>query len=82
LQRIEGIGPKIDAALQTAGINTFVELANATDASLRAAIEAAGMTFAPSLVTWAGQSRYLANGDEAGFAAYTERLTAGRPEEA
>ena len=40
------------------------------------------MTFAPSLVTWAGQSRYLANGDEVGFVAYTERLTAGRPEEA
>ena len=82
LQRIEGIGPKIDAALKTAGISTFVELANATDATLRLAIEAAGMTFAPSLVTWAGQSRYLANGDEAGFAAYTERLSAGRPEEA
>lgn len=82
LQRIEGIGPKIDAALKNAGISTFVELANATDATLRLAIEAAGMTFAPSLVTWAGQSRYLANGDEAGFSAYTERLSAGRPEEA
>ena len=81
LQRIEGIGPKIDAALRAAGIKTFVELADSSEESLQNAIEASGMSFAPSLVTWAGQSRYLANGDEPGFVAYTERLTAGCSEE-
>jgi predicted flap endonuclease-1-like 5' DNA nuclease len=81
LQRIEGIGPKIASALRSAEIDTFEKLADATVDELRTAIENAGMSFAPSLVTWAEQSRYLANGDEEGFAALTDRLIAGRREE-
>lgn len=78
LKRIEGIGPKMEKALHTAGIETFARLAEATDAELHAAIEAQGMRFAPSIPTWAKQAAYLASGDEAGFEAYKEHLTAGR----
>ncbi|MCA9906417.1 MAG: DUF4332 domain-containing protein, partial [Anaerolineae bacterium] len=78
LKRIEGIGPKMEKALNAAGIETFARLAEATDAELHAAIEAQGMRFAPSIPTWARQAEYLARGDEAGFEAYKEHLTAGR----
>ncbi|GAA3768893.1 hypothetical protein GCM10022225_64370 [Plantactinospora mayteni] len=78
LERIEGIGPKMASALRAAGIHTFRQLAEADDDTRRAAIEAAGLTFAPSLVTWGRQARLLADGDEAGFAELTELLVAGR----
>jgi predicted flap endonuclease-1-like 5' DNA nuclease len=78
LERIEGIGPRMAAALNRAGITTYRELAASDEPRLRAAIEAAGLKFAPSLVTWARQARLLADGDEAGFADLTRRLVAGR----
>ncbi|MEU5565308.1 helix-hairpin-helix domain-containing protein [Micromonospora musae] len=78
LERIEGIGPKMAAALRAAGIHTFGQLAEADDDTRRTAIETAGLTFAPSLVTWGRQARLLADGDEAGFRELTERLVAGR----
>ncbi|MEV4758410.1 helix-hairpin-helix domain-containing protein [Micromonospora sp. NPDC049559] len=78
LERIEGIGPKFAAALRAAGIHSFRQLADTDDATRRAAIEAAGLSFAPSLVTWGRQARLLADGDEAGFLELTERLIAGR----
>ncbi len=81
LKRIEGIGPKINDALLAAGINTFAELAAASEDSLKAALESAGMRSHPSIGTWAEQSGYLARGDEAGFVALTEKLVAGRREE-
>lgn len=76
---IEGIGPKFNDALIKAGITTFARLARASEEELRAAIEAAGMRFAPSIPTWAEQAEYAARGDWAGLQAYQERLTAGRP---
>jgi predicted flap endonuclease-1-like 5' DNA nuclease len=78
LERIEGIGPRIAGALRTAGIHTFAKLADSDVATLQAALEASGLRFAPSLPTWARQSRLLADGDEAGFHALTEQLVAGR----
>ena len=80
LNRIEGIGPKINDALIAAGIDTFVELEAASEESLKAALETAGLRFAPSLGTWAEQSGFLVRGDEAGFKALTDSLTAGRKE--
>ena len=80
LARIEGIGPKISEALQAAGIKTFARLSRSSEDRLRAAIEAAGMSFAPSLVTWAQQAGFLARGDEAGFKALADSLVAGRRE--
>ncbi|NWG16420.1 MAG: hypothetical protein HXY41_07270 [Chloroflexi bacterium] len=78
LKIIEGIGPKIAAALEKAGISTFARLAAATQADLEAAIHAAGISFAPSLPTWAEQARFAARGDWDGLKALQESLTAGR----
>jgi predicted flap endonuclease-1-like 5' DNA nuclease len=80
LERIEGIGPQMAAALKQAGITTYTQLATADEATLREAIEARGLRFAPSIVTWGKQARLLADGDEAGFADLTRRLVAGRDE--
>ncbi|MFI5916334.1 helix-hairpin-helix domain-containing protein [Dactylosporangium sp. NPDC051541] len=78
LRRIEGIGPKMSAALIAGGIRTYRQLADADVDTLRSMIEAAGLRFAPSIVTWARQARHLADGDEEGFADLTRRLVAGR----
>jgi predicted flap endonuclease-1-like 5' DNA nuclease len=78
LERIEGIGPRISSAMHMAGIHTFRALADSDVATLQAALEKAGLRFAPSLPTWARQARFLADGDEAGFIALTEQLVAGR----
>ncbi len=78
LQIIEGIGPKFNEALLTAGIDSFVKVAATPEADLRNAIERAGLKFAPSISTWAQQAALLAKGDRAGFDALVERLVAGR----
>ncbi|MEU4556339.1 helix-hairpin-helix protein [Micromonospora violae] len=78
LERIEGIGPKMANALRAAGIRTFRQLAETDDTTRRAAIEKAGLSFAPSLVTWGRQAQLLADGDEEGFLKLTELLVAGR----
>ncbi|MDR7277447.1 helix-hairpin-helix domain-containing protein [Catenuloplanes atrovinosus] len=80
LERIEGIGTAMATALRAAGIRTFAQLADADEAAKRSAIRNAGLSFAPSLSTWSRQARLLADGDEAGFRALTEKLIAGRPE--
>jgi len=78
LARIEGIGPKVAAALVDAGIRTYRQLADADQHAVRAAINAAGITFAPSMATWSQQAQLLADGDEDGFTDLTLRLVAGR----
>jgi predicted flap endonuclease-1-like 5' DNA nuclease len=78
LKVIEGIGPKMEAALMAAGIDTYAKLARASEDQLRAAVEKAGMSFAPSIPTWARQAQYLVDGDRAGFDAYVAKLIAGR----
>jgi predicted flap endonuclease-1-like 5' DNA nuclease len=78
LQRIEGIGPKMSAALVAAGIRTYGKLAESDVDTLREAIEAADLRFAPSIVTWARQARLLADGKEAEFKELTDWLIAGR----
>lgn len=78
LERVEGIGPRIGTALRRAGIHSFRQLADAEPAALQAALEQAGLRFAPSLPTWSRQAALLADGDEDGFREFTERLVAGR----
>jgi predicted flap endonuclease-1-like 5' DNA nuclease len=75
---IEGIGPKINAALVAAGLDTFEELEAASEAQLKGILQAAGLSFAPSIGTWPRQAGFLARGDKKGFKAYTEHLVAGR----
>lgn len=78
LQVIEGIGPKMDSALRAAGIDTFEKLAGASEAEIKAAIEAAGLRFAPSAPTWPKQAALAARGDWDGLDKYQSELTAGR----
>lgn len=78
LKVIEGIGPKMEKALHAAGIDTWAKLSEATDDQLHAAIEAADMSFAPSLPTWARQAGFAARGDWDGLQQLQDELTAGR----
>jgi predicted flap endonuclease-1-like 5' DNA nuclease len=56
---INGIGPKMQTALQAAGYDTFAKLAAASPDALRAAVQAAGMRLAPTIDTWPEQARGL-----------------------
>lgn len=60
-RRIQGIGPKMAAALQAAGIRTFRQLAELDEPALRETIRAAGLRGAPSLATWPQQAKALAD---------------------
>jgi predicted flap endonuclease-1-like 5' DNA nuclease len=77
LERIEGIGPKISAVLQAAGITTFAQLA-ATDVSrLKQILGDAGLTLAdPS--TWPKQAELAAAGDWKTLEALQDELKGGR----
>ncbi|WP_433341939.1 helix-hairpin-helix domain-containing protein [Micromonospora sp. CA-111912] len=59
-RRIQGIGPKMAAALQDAGIRTYRQLADLNEAALRDTIRAAGLRGTPSLATWPQQAAVLA----------------------
>jgi F-type H+-transporting ATPase subunit gamma len=78
LQVVEGIGPKMADALRAAGIDTFEKLAQASEEEIKAAIEAAGLRFAPSAPTWPKQAAFAARGDWDGLDKYQSELTAGR----
>lgn len=78
LKRIEGIGPKIDAALKAQGYATYASVAAATEDELRAAIKAEGVRFAPSASSWARQAQLLADGDEDGLKEFQDYLVGGQ----
>lgn len=59
-RRIQGVGPKMAAALQAAGVRTYQQLAELDEAALRETIRAAGLRAAPSLTTWSQQAKVLA----------------------
>lgn len=78
LKIVEGIGPKMESALKAAGIDTWAKLASSNEDEIRAAIETAGLSFAPSLDTWAEQASLAANGDWDALEQLKDSLTAGR----
>ncbi|MDO8106055.1 helix-hairpin-helix domain-containing protein [Isoptericola sp. b441] len=61
LTRIEGVGPKIAAALVAAGFETYAAVAVATEEDLRAALRTANVRASGTLGTWAEQARALAD---------------------
>ncbi|MET8360881.1 hypothetical protein [Micromonospora sp. NPDC005171] len=64
-RRIQGIGPKMAAALQEAGVRTYGQLGELDEPALRDLIRAAGLRAAPGLASWPQQARVLAGaGDE------------------
>ncbi|WP_308209376.1 hypothetical protein [Micromonospora sp. RHAY321] len=64
-RRIQGVGPKMAAALQAAGVRTYGQLGELDEPALRDLIRAAGLRAAPGLASWPQQARLLAGaGDE------------------
>ncbi len=59
LTRIVGIGPKVAAALNEAGIVNFAQLSAASETDLRGKLEAVGIKLFRNLETWAGQAKAL-----------------------
>lgn len=59
-RRIQGVGPKMAAALQAAGIQTYRQLAALDESGLRETIRAAGLRATASLATWPQQAKVLA----------------------
>ncbi|WP_374197503.1 hypothetical protein [Micromonospora sp. RL09-050-HVF-A] len=59
-RRIQGVGPKMAAALQSAGIHTYQQLAALDETGLRETIRAAGLRATASLATWPQQAKVLA----------------------
>ena len=78
LEIIEGIGPKMSAALKAAGIDTYAKLAESDVETLKQAIEAAGMNLAPSVGTWAEQAKFAADDDWEGLKNFQGQLVGGR----
>lgn len=59
-RRIQGVGPKMAAGLQAAGIRTYQQLAELDEPALRELIRGAGLRGAASLPTWPKQAKALA----------------------
>ena len=64
LARIEGIGPKIAAALKAAGITTYRGPRRRRAVHSGGCARQANLRFAPSIGSWGRQARLLADGDE------------------
>jgi predicted flap endonuclease-1-like 5' DNA nuclease len=78
LERIEGVTPKIAAALHGSGIHRYRHLAACDEFRLRGILRSAGLRFSPSLPSWPEQAELLADGDDAGFAELSARVAADR----
>ena len=62
LTRIEGIGPKVQACLRSAGITTFAGLAAKTSTQLKGILRQAGVYMA-NPQTWPEQAKLAARGE-------------------
>lgn len=78
LQRIEGIGPKIESTLKAQGYTTYASIAGATEDELRTALKDGGVRFAPAAGSWAEQAKYLVDGDEDGLKEFQDYLVGGQ----
>ncbi|GIK39810.1 MAG: 4Fe-4S ferredoxin [Chloroflexota bacterium] len=78
LKVIEGIGPKIAALLQAAGITNFAQLAETEVSRLEQLLVEANLRRLADPATWPEQARLAAAGDWEAFKALTEQLKGGR----
>ncbi len=78
LKIIEGIGPKIAALLQSQGIHTFRNLADADVERLRQILADARLSALADPASWPQQARLAAAGDWAGLQALQDQLKGGR----
>jgi predicted flap endonuclease-1-like 5' DNA nuclease len=67
LLRIDGIGPKIAAALQAAGIDSFQKLADTSEAQMLEILRAAKVRVVANYATWAQQAAFAVRGDWEGL---------------
>ncbi len=80
LKRIEGIGPKISAILQKAGITSFAMLADTPPDRLREILDEAGIRRISDPTTWPEQAVLAAAGRWDELKALQGHLTGGRRE--
>jgi NADH-quinone oxidoreductase subunit I len=78
LTRIEGIGPKISAALQDAGIKTFAQLAATDVERLEQILEEAKLLRLAEPTTWPKQARLAASGKWEALEKWQDRLRGGK----
>ncbi|MFN2126055.1 MAG: hypothetical protein ACK2UP_21370 [Candidatus Promineifilaceae bacterium] len=73
---VEGIGPKISAALAAVGINSIYKLSAVSADELREILKDAGLSADPT--TWPVQAQMAADGDLAALKVYQAALVGGR----
>ena len=78
LKIVEGIGPKISALLQSQGISTFRDLADADVERLRQILADARLSALANPASWPRQARLAAAGDWEGLKALQDQLKGGR----
>ncbi|MCB9261663.1 MAG: hypothetical protein H6607_04745 [Flavobacteriales bacterium] len=79
LTKVEGIGPKIAAALNAVGINTFAELAAKTSEEVKSILDAAEGNFAAhDPGTWPKQAEMAANGQWDELKVWQDELYGGK----
>jgi hypothetical protein len=78
LTRIEGIGPKVQEALNQAGIVTFVEVASRSSKQLKEVLQAAHFKGPVNSSTWSRQAELASKGDWDGLKALQKQLGSGR----
>lgn len=82
LQIVEGIGPKIEALLAEAGIQSLKDLAEAEVERLQEILQAAGERYRlHDPATWPEQARLAADGEWEQLKAFKEYLNAGKHRE-
>ena len=77
LKVIEGIGPKVQSVLNTAGITTFAQLADAAVEALQETLDAAGYRYM-NPASWPEQARLAAAGEWDALKQLQDELNAGR----
>jgi predicted flap endonuclease-1-like 5' DNA nuclease len=77
LKVVEGIGPKVNTALNKAGIRTFAQLAKAPVDQLREIVQAAGWSYMDP-TTWPEQATLAAKADWDGLKSLQGKLKGGR----
>jgi predicted flap endonuclease-1-like 5' DNA nuclease len=78
LTLIEGIGPKIAAALVSAGVTTFARVAEMAPADLEAIVRGAGVRMVGKGESWPVQARLAADGKLAELKALQDKLKGGQ----
>jgi predicted flap endonuclease-1-like 5' DNA nuclease len=74
LQRIRGVGPKVAGLLQSAGIQTYAQLATAGTDRLREILAEEGLTRLADPTSWPEQARLAAEGEWGALKALQEEL--------